>query len=313
MKRLLWLGVGLAVGALVVRKIDPEGAGVHPVGHRRLGCRNPLAAWSSRCVDFVDDVRDGMAEREEQIHEAFADGVAFDDQFADLRDDPQDRRTGAACRGRSPMRTAEIKRRFLAHFEANGHTVVPSAPLPAIDDPNLLFINAGMVQFVPYFLGQRDAAVPAGGQRAEVHPHAGHRRGRQDQPARHVLPDERQLLLRRLLQGRRDPARLGAGHQAGRRGRLRPRPGADLGDGLPRRRRGDRDLAARPACPPERIVRRGKEDNFWSMGIPGPAARARRSTTTAAPSTGPRAARRSTRTATWSSGTSSSCSTRSPT
>src|SRR5205823_12516114 len=53
------------------------------------------------------------------------------------------------------MRTAEIKRRFLEHFAANGHTVVPSAPLPAIDDPNLLFINAGMVQFVPYLLGQR--------------------------------------------------------------------------------------------------------------------------------------------------------------
>ncbi|MGH3738604.1 MAG: alanine--tRNA ligase [Micromonosporaceae bacterium] len=52
------------------------------------------------------------------------------------------------------MRTAEIKRRFLSHFERNGHTVVPSAPLPAIDDPNLLFIPAGMVPFVPYFLGQ---------------------------------------------------------------------------------------------------------------------------------------------------------------
>src|SRR6476660_5775542 len=55
------------------------------------------------------------------------------------------------------MRTAEIKRRFLAHFEAQGHTVVPSAPLPAIDDPNLLFVNAGMVQFVPFFLGQQPA------------------------------------------------------------------------------------------------------------------------------------------------------------
>ena len=55
------------------------------------------------------------------------------------------------------MRTAEIKRRFLAYFEADGHTVVPSAPLPAVDDPNLLFVNAGMVQFVPYFLGQRTA------------------------------------------------------------------------------------------------------------------------------------------------------------
>src|SRR6476661_6459566 len=51
------------------------------------------------------------------------------------------------------MRTAEIKRRFLAHFEANGHTVVPSAPLPA-DDPNLLFVPAGMQPFVPYFVGQ---------------------------------------------------------------------------------------------------------------------------------------------------------------
>lgn len=53
------------------------------------------------------------------------------------------------------MKTAEIKRRYLAHFEANGHAVVPSAPLPAINDPNLLFVNAGMVQFVPYFLGQQ--------------------------------------------------------------------------------------------------------------------------------------------------------------
>src|ERR671914_2456548 len=58
------------------------------------------------------------------------------------------------------MKTAEIKRRFLAHFEAADNTVVPSAPLPAIDDPNLLFINAGMVQFVPFFLGQRTPPYP---------------------------------------------------------------------------------------------------------------------------------------------------------
>ena len=169
------------------------------------------------------------------------------------------------------MRTAEIKRRFLAHFEANGHTVVPSAPLPAIDDPNLLFVNAGMVQFVPYFLGQRTAAVPARGQRAEVHPHAGHRRGRQDQPARHVLPDERQLLVRRLLQGRRDPARLGAVHQAGRR---RAASGwTRSGSGRPSTSTTTRRSTSGSAIglPAERIVRRGKKDNFWSMGIPGPA------------------------------------------
>ena len=57
------------------------------------------------------------------------------------------------------MRTAEIKRRFLTHFESNGHTVVPSAPLP-LADPNLLFVNAGMVQFVPYFVGQSSAPYP---------------------------------------------------------------------------------------------------------------------------------------------------------
>ncbi|MGH3385104.1 MAG: alanine--tRNA ligase [Nocardioidaceae bacterium] len=51
------------------------------------------------------------------------------------------------------MDTAEIRRRFLAHFERAGHTVVPSAPL-LFDDPNLLFVAAGMVPFKPYFIGQ---------------------------------------------------------------------------------------------------------------------------------------------------------------
>ncbi|MBK5217786.1 MAG: alanine--tRNA ligase, partial [Propionibacteriales bacterium] len=51
------------------------------------------------------------------------------------------------------METAEIRRRFLAHFESAGHTVVPSAPL-LFNDPNLLFVGAGMVPFVPYFTGQ---------------------------------------------------------------------------------------------------------------------------------------------------------------
>ncbi|WP_151082049.1 alanine--tRNA ligase [Nocardioides cynanchi] len=54
------------------------------------------------------------------------------------------------------MDTAEIRRRFVAHFERAAHTPVPSASL-LLDDPNLLFVNAGMVPFKPYFLGQETA------------------------------------------------------------------------------------------------------------------------------------------------------------
>ena len=57
------------------------------------------------------------------------------------------------------METAEIRRRFIAHFEGRGHTAVPSAPL-LVDDPNLLFVTAGMVPFKPFFLGQE--ALPPG-------------------------------------------------------------------------------------------------------------------------------------------------------
>jgi len=52
------------------------------------------------------------------------------------------------------VQTHEIRKRFLDHFVQAGHTEVPSASV-ILDDPNLLFVNAGMVQFVPYFLGQR--------------------------------------------------------------------------------------------------------------------------------------------------------------
>jgi alanyl-tRNA synthetase len=57
------------------------------------------------------------------------------------------------------MRSAEIRERFLRFFETRGHTVVPSAPLVA-DDPTLLLVNAGMVPFKPYFLGDAPAPYP---------------------------------------------------------------------------------------------------------------------------------------------------------
>ena len=97
------------------------------------------------------------------------------------------------------MDTAEIRRRFVAHFAEDrtvgAHQAVPSAPL-LLDDPNLLFVNAGMVPFKPYFLGQEappyDRAVSV--QKCVRTP--GHRGRRQDHPARDLLRDVRQLLLR---------------------------------------------------------------------------------------------------------------------
>ena len=52
------------------------------------------------------------------------------------------------------MQTHEIRNRFIQHFVKAGHTEVPSASL-VLDDPNLLFVNAGMVPFKPYFLGHQ--------------------------------------------------------------------------------------------------------------------------------------------------------------
>ena len=54
------------------------------------------------------------------------------------------------------MITAEIRRRFLDYFASRGHEVVPSAPL-LYNDPTLLFVNAGMVPFKPYFTGAETA------------------------------------------------------------------------------------------------------------------------------------------------------------
>ena len=53
------------------------------------------------------------------------------------------------------MKSAEVRKKFLNFFEAKAHTIVPSAPMVIKDDPTLMFTNAGMNQFKPYFLGHQ--------------------------------------------------------------------------------------------------------------------------------------------------------------
>jgi hypothetical protein len=87
MRRLLWLGVGLAVGALVVRKVNQVARAYSPSGLAASARESGVGVLAS-VRDFMADVRAGMAEREEQIHEAFERGVGLDEVLVE--------RTGAA-------------------------------------------------------------------------------------------------------------------------------------------------------------------------------------------------------------------------
>lgn len=50
--------------------------------------------------------------------------------------------------------SADIRTLFLEFFQERGHEIVTSSPLVPANDPTLLFVNAGMVQFKEMFLGQ---------------------------------------------------------------------------------------------------------------------------------------------------------------
>jgi hypothetical protein len=89
MKRLLWLGAGLAVGALVVRKLTRKANEFTPSGIA-ASLSQSAGGLVESLRSFVEDVRDGMAEREEQIQQAFAAGELYEDRFADLREDGPD-------------------------------------------------------------------------------------------------------------------------------------------------------------------------------------------------------------------------------
>jgi alanyl-tRNA synthetase len=56
------------------------------------------------------------------------------------------------------MTSAELRTAFLEFFHQRGHSIEPSSSLIPVNDPTLLFTNAGMVQFKDVFLGREQRA-----------------------------------------------------------------------------------------------------------------------------------------------------------
>ncbi|MDA3021732.1 MAG: alanine--tRNA ligase [Actinomycetota bacterium] len=167
------------------------------------------------------------------------------------------------------MESAEIRSRFLRFFADRGHQIVPSASL-LLDDPTLLFVNAGMVPFKPYFLGAAPAPYPRATSVqkvvrtvdiAEVGKTTRHASFFQmagnfsfgDYFKADAIPFAWELLTKSI---------------------------ADGGYGFPEDRLWatvylDDDEAIdiwhrKVGLPLDRIQRRGMADNYWSMGVPGP-------------------------------------------
>ena len=202
---------------------------------------------------------------------------------------------------------ARIRETFLAFFEERGHTRVRSASLIAAPESGLLLTGRRHGAVHPVLPRTGRAAVPPRGVSvAEVLPRQRHRERRPHRSPPHDVRDARELLLRRLLQGR--VLRVGA--RARHRG-VRDRSRAPVDHRVRGRRRGDRHLAG-PRHPggADRAPRQSRQllvdprrrtgrALLGDLRRPRPAA------------TGPTADRRSTKSGSWRSGTTSSCRTRS--
>jgi len=68
MRRLFWLGVGLALGALVFRKLNQTAQRMTPSSLAQ-SASSALAELSEAIQDFATEVREGMREREAELRE----------------------------------------------------------------------------------------------------------------------------------------------------------------------------------------------------------------------------------------------------
>jgi hypothetical protein len=73
-RRLLWLGIGIGIGVAVVRVVSRRLAPASLAGT----AQEAIGGLAASVRNFVDDVRDGMHDREDEIRDAFAEGVALD-------------------------------------------------------------------------------------------------------------------------------------------------------------------------------------------------------------------------------------------
>ena len=172
------------------------------------------------------------------------------------------------------MESADIRARWLRFFESGNrenlpHEVVPSASLIA-DDPNLLLVNAGMVPFKPFFLGEvtppykRATSVQKCVRTLDI-----------DEVGKTTRHASFFQMCGNFSFG--DYFKDGAISLAWD---LLTRPVSDGGYGFPESRLWvtvyeDDDEAAdiwhkKIGVPKERIQRRDMNDNYWSMGVPGP-------------------------------------------
>ncbi len=167
------------------------------------------------------------------------------------------------------MKSAEICGRWLRYFSERDHTVVPSASLIA-DDPTLLLVNAGMVPFKPYFLGEQPPPYP---------------RATSVQKCVRTIDIDEVGKTTRHASFFQMCGNFSFGDYFKEKAiplawELLTRPVSDGGYGLDESRLWvtvytDDDEAAEiwrrdVGVAADRIQRRGRADNFWSMGVPGP-------------------------------------------